>query len=352
MFARAARRYWLNVFPCARTELSVWRRRAERIPDRTLREAALDALTTKSDILEGAIAFASFTPITQRRSVVRAIVAFEIAFDYMDSVLEVPNPDPVANARSLGQALFASLGCGPEHSDYYVHHMCSDDRGYLGALVDACREALRTLPSFPLVVEPACRALSRVVTYQSLNHGDAHGSYAAFTDWAYSQSVPGTNMRWWETGAATGSQLSVLALIAAAADPSMDHDRATAIERAYFPWIGALSTLLDSVVDRHVDSMEGQRNLVDYYASPLEISERFRLMAVQARRALQLLPDADNHLLIIAAMAAFFHSAPQASAPGVGMATRAVVEAMGGQAIPALLFFKARRALGGGDKRI
>ena len=59
---------------------------------------------------------------------------------------------------------------------------------------------------------------------------------------------PWMDLHWWETGAAIGSQLSVLALIAAAADPATCEGRVRAIERAYFPWIGALSTLLDSVV--------------------------------------------------------------------------------------------------------
>jgi hypothetical protein len=45
-------------------------------------------------------------------------------------------------------------------------------------------------------------------------------------------------------------------------------------------------------------------------------------------------------------MAAFFHSAPQASAPDVGLATRAVLDTMGSGANSALLLFRTRRALG------
>jgi tetraprenyl-beta-curcumene synthase len=344
-FAHATRRYWLSVFPYVRVELNFWRGHAQQIPDRALRWAALDALYTKSDVLEGAVVFAVFVPPPVRADVVRAIAAFEIAFDYLDNALEMPNPDPVLNGRSLCRALISMSEPGVAHSKYYEHHTARDDGGYLEALVNTCRATLAKLPSYSIVAEPVRRSLSRIVTYQSLNHGDAEGSHDAFREWARSQSVPGTGLRWWETGAAMGSQLSVLALIAAAADPTTRSERATAIEHAYFPWVGALSTLLDSVVDQRIDRIEAQRNLVDYYSSPQVAAERLRLMTVEATRRIRSLVDAEDHVLILAAMAAFFHSAPQATAPEVRLVTRAVIDAMGAWVTLPLLFLNARRAL-------
>lgn len=344
-FARATRRYWLSVFPRAQIERNAWRSRADRIPDRELRDTALDALRTKSADLEGAVAFAVFTPPPLRERVVRAIAAFEIAFDYLDSVVELPNRDPIANGRSLNDALLVAVSPGARHPDYYRNHPRREDAGYLEGLVRACQAAVGSLPSFAAVAEPVHRAVSRIVAYQSLNHGDGNGSYHAFGEWARSQAMRGTDLRWWETGAAAGSQLSVLALIAAAGDPAMGPERAAALECSYFPWIGALSTLLDSVIDRHMDGIDGQRNPIDNYASPEETAERLRTIAQEALRAIRSLSDADDHVLLLAAMAAFFHSTPQASAPDVRLATRAVFDAMDGWAAPALVFFRVRRAL-------
>jgi tetraprenyl-beta-curcumene synthase len=344
-FTRATRHYWLSVFPRARAELGAWRRRAEQIPDRTLRDTALDAMYTKSDDLEGAVAFAVFAPPSTHVGLVRAITAFQLAFDYLDSVGELPNPDPIANGRSLNQALVTAFSPGASHASYYEHHGSNRDAGYLEALIDTCRATLSGLPSFATIAAPAKRALSRIVAYQSLNHGDVHGSHDAFADWARTQAIPGTDLHWWENGAAAGSQLSVLALIAAAADPTMGPERATALERAYFPWIGALSTLLDGVLDQRRDNMEGQRSLIDYYESPGETAERLRTIALEALEAIRPLPDADNHVLILEAMAAFFHSAPRASSPEVGMTTQAVFDTMGRTAPVALLLFRARHAL-------
>ena len=344
-FASAARRYWLSAFPRVRTELGGWRCRAAQIPDPTLRHAALEALRTKSDDLEGAVAFSVFAPQQERAAIVRAITAFQLAFDYLDNVAELPNDNPIRNGRTLNRALLVSFAPGAPHPDYYQHQCHRDDGGYLEGLVSACQEAISALPSIAAVLAPAQRAVLRIATYQSLNHGDRYGSRAAFTDWAWSQLVPGVDMRWWEVGAAAGSQLSVHAMIAAAADPTMNPDRAAAIEHAYFPWIGALSTLLDSLVDRHLDVADGQQSLIDHYTSPTEILERFRTITLEARRSLDPLVDAENHVLILAAMAAFFHSSAKASAPDVAQTTRAVLDTVGGWATPALVFFRTRQIL-------
>lgn len=344
-FAHAARRYWLSVFPRTRVELNFWRQHAQQIPDPVLRRAALEALHTKSDVLEGAVSFAVFVPSSACGDVVRAITAFEIAFDYLDSAVELPNPDPVLNSRSLCQALHSMTEPHQTHPDYYKHHVASDDGGYLEALVNRCRASLAKLPSYSVVAESMRRALLRIAIYQSLNHGDADGSYDAFREWARSQSVPGTGLRWWETGAAMGSQLAVLALIAAAADPAMQVEHARSIECAYFPWVGALSTLLDSVVDHRIDRAENQRSLIDHYGSPGVTAERLQLMAVEAQCAIGRLADAPNHMMILVAMAAFFHSRPQASVPEISQVTQAVLKTVGNWGSPALLFFRIQRAL-------
>lgn len=104
--------------------------------------------------------------------------------------------------------------------------------------------------------------------------------------------------------------------------------------------------MLDGVIDQSRDNAEGQRNLIDHYASPEETARRLRMLAAEAMEAVLPLSDAPNHTMILEAMAAFFHAMPQALAPDVRLATRAVVDAMGAWTTPALIFFKTRRALG------
>jgi tetraprenyl-beta-curcumene synthase len=346
-FIGAARSYWLGVFPCARCELRHWRQRAGEILDPALRRYAVEAQRTKRDSIEGAIAFATFAPRSSREAVVRALTAYQVAFDYIDTVSEQPNADPIANGLRLNQALLRALEPGSEHLDYYAHHSEREDAGYLWDLVDTCRTALSGLPSYAAIADLVRRATLRVVSYQSLNHGDAHGSLEAFTRWARAETRGSSGLRWWEIGAAAGSPLPVFALIAAAASPSTGAREAAAVERAYFPWIASLNSLLDNLIDRNEDAACGQRNLIDYYASPAETATRLQTLASQALRGTRALSE-QHHTMILAAMASFYHASPRARAPEIRVVTQRILDTMVGDfAVPSTLILRGRHAIGG-----
>jgi tetraprenyl-beta-curcumene synthase len=348
-FAGAARRYWLSVFPCACTELRHWRLRAEEILDPALRRLACHAQSAKRESLEGAIAFATFAPPAHRALVTRAITAYQVAFDYIDELSEQPGADPIANGQRLNQALLHALEPERPHLDYYAHDRCREDTGYLRDLVDTCRTALEALPSQLAIAESVRRVTARLVAYQSLNHGDANGSYEAFTRWARAENRRSVGLRWWETGAAAGSPLPVFALMAAAARPGTQAKDAAAVERAYFPWVASLSSLLDSLVDRHEDALDGQRSLIDYYDYTTELASRLQTLATRAVGGAKALSDGSQHTMILAAMASFYRATPQASAPETRLITQRVLDAMVGDfTLPSTFVLRARRAIGGG----
>jgi tetraprenyl-beta-curcumene synthase len=346
-FAGAARRYWLGVFPCLGCEVRRWQARANEIRDPVLRRLALDSQHSKRKSLEGAVAFAAFVPRPGRRAVIRALTAYQVIFDYLDTLSEQPNADPINNGRQLNQALLTAVEPQSPCFDYYAHHAHRDDNGYLDDLIRTCRAALGALPSYAATAASVRRATERIVAYQSLNHGDAHGSHDAFARWATRETRPETGLRWWETGAAAGSSLAVLALITAAADPALTRAQTTALENAYYPWIGALHTLLDSLIDRHEDTTAlGQRSLLDCYRSPRETATRLEMIAAQAVRRTRDLPRANHHAMILAAMASLYLSDPQASTPGARLAKQQVLATMGDLAAPTMLVMGARRAAG------
>ena len=90
-FMGAARRYWLSVFPAVSRERRHWQVRANEIPDPVLRRLALDAQHCKRGNVEGAAAFAAFVEPASRPVVVRALVAFQTAYDYADVLSEQPS---------------------------------------------------------------------------------------------------------------------------------------------------------------------------------------------------------------------------------------------------------------------
>lgn len=356
VFVGAALRYWLVVHPVLRLELRRWQGRAQRIPDPALRRAALDALLKRPNI-EGAAAFAAIARGRRRLAVLRAVVAFQAIYDYVDTLAERSSGDPQPDARCLHDALMAALEPDAPQRDYYAGHAHRDDGGYLVAMVQACRAALAQLPSYQVVAVPARRSAARIVAFQSLSLG-AHGGLAR---WARTQVSASSALAWWEIAAACGSSLEVHSLIAAAAVPSLRVADVTSIEGAYFPWIGALHSLLDSIVDQAEDAATGQLSLIACYRSKGEATTRMHQLARQARQAARALPDGRRHAVLTVAMACHYlseletspagasSSAPDPSGEG-GLApaelARAVRDAMGSVVAPTLTVFRVRRTAG------
>lgn len=314
-FITAARRYWLSVFPRILRETRRWRSRAEAIPDPTLRRLALEAQRTKHGNVEGAAALAAFAPAKQRAQVVRAQVAFQSIYDYVDTLAEQPSREPLRNAHQLHQALLVAVDHNATHDRYYAHCPHQNDGGYLEEIIDTCRAALHPLPSHTTVEPHIHRSAERIIGYQSRNLKQTQGGHDELKRWAEQQTPPDTDLRWWETAASAGSSLGLFALIAAAAQHALMPAEATAIETGYWPWIGALHSLLDSLVDEAEDTQDDQRSLLSYYPTPQETITRFQLLATQAQRAAVALPRAPEHLLILAAMTSHYLTTPLPGSP-------------------------------------
>jgi tetraprenyl-beta-curcumene synthase len=356
-FAGAARRYWLGVFPRVCTERRRRRARALQIPDPLLRATALDAQRKWGNV-EGAAAFAAFVPARHRAAAARAMTCFQAAYNYLDMLGEQPCADPVANGRRLHGALLVALDPDAQHLDYYEHCLEREDGGYLREIVDSCREALAALPSYPALAPAALRAAGRIVEFQSCNTGDRselgrQGDLMTLERWGRAHTPPGEDLRWWETAAAGGSSLGVFALLALAAEPGLERsttasrEAIAAVEDAYFPWVGALHSLLDNLVDVAEDRATGQHSLIGLYSSPLQAAARIGRLAERSLQATRSLPEARAHTLVLAAMASFYLSTPEAATPAALPVARAVRAALDGPVDLAMLVFRTRSRVRG-----
>jgi tetraprenyl-beta-curcumene synthase len=357
VFARAARNYWIEVFPLVARELDRWHGEALEIPDPLTRAQALEALAKRGN-MEGAAAFATFAPPARRPAVVRAAVAFQTAYNHLDTLSERANIEGPEQSRRLHEPLLAAMagpqvhdgggqaGCPdawpsrhPGRDDERPSHPQKNEDAYVAALVDTCRASLCELPSYAIVAPAARRAAERVVSFQAYNRCER----ADIERWGRAQTPPGSDLQWWETAASGGSSLGVHVTIAAAAEPGIGQTEVDALEQAYFPWIGALHSMLDQLIDVEEDARTGQPNLVELYGSAGEAAQRMALLARRALECARDLPPAHRHELIVAAMAAFYLSAPEASVGEAAVVRRAVLEVFGGLARPALAVFRARR---------
>lgn len=339
-FAAAAVRYWLVVFPRVCLELRRSRRRAQGIADPDVRAAALAALAKRSN-MEGSAAFAVFASSRRRADVVHALVAFQAIYNHVDMLAERdPGGASVDRARCLHRTLLVALD--PEDVgglDLLEPDRSGADDGYLAALIERCHVALSRLPSYAALAPFARIAAARIVEFQSLSVASRHELEA----WARRETPPSTGFQWWETAAAAGSSLAVHAIIAAAASPTSSRADAAAIDGAYFPAIGALHSLLDSLVDLDEDAVTGQLCLLDCYPSRADAAAGMRALMRRALTNSRRLPRGRGHELLVVAMACSYVSAPAAMTGGASGVARAVCSELGARARPALLVFELRR---------
>ncbi len=291
--------------------------------------------------LEGVAAFAAFARPDQRATVVRLLVRLQSIYQYTDTLMEQPSGDPAANARQLHTAILVALSPDRPHIDYYRHHTHDDDGGYLVELVDRGRAMLAELPSYPVVAEAVLGQAKRIVFYQSHINLAGEQDHPGLARWVELDGSSKTKQLWWEPAAASGSSLATLALLSAAANPNLTKQRAAAIEALYWPWMGALHTLLDSLIDRAEDAATGQHNLLDHYSSAEEMAERMELLAVEAVRRASAVGV--EHRLILAGMTSLYLSDPNAWLPYARDTSERVLAALGGLAKPAMLVLRARR---------
>jgi len=209
--------YWLTIYPLARREINRWKRRARLIPDPALRAAAQATLNSEHLNPEAAAFFAVLASRRCRASLVRVIVDFQIAYDYLDSINEDDASAPLRNGLQLHRALIDAVRPDAACSDYYEHHPQSDDGEYLAELVRACQGAMRELPSADAIEPVLVSAVERCGQGQSRNHAMLVEGQAQLVEWTSTQAGRGGYL-WWELAAAGGR--SVLS-------PDLRNQRAT-----------------------------------------------------------------------------------------------------------------------------
>jgi tetraprenyl-beta-curcumene synthase len=330
-------RFWLVVLPLVRAQLREWRRLAAAIPDPALRAQALATLDSERLSAAGAALFAATAPQWRDADLVRALVAYQVICDYLDTLAEQPSADPIRNGAQLHRALADAVGDGPV-TDHYRLHATREDGGYLDALVGACRDGCAALPAYG-PVRAAARHEAGRNEVQGINHAPAGVREPALRAWAGAARADTAtgDASWFELAAAGSSSLAVLALIAAAADPATTERTAEQVRRAYFPWVEALSTLLDSVADREADLRTGELNFVSQYPAQAVAVARLRELTARAVAGARDLPRGERHVVLIAGMIAMHVSEAGAWLPWARPATRAVLGASDSAAMPLLL---------------
>lgn len=323
----AARQLALGMSAVAR-EVRAWRRRARTSPDPPLRQGALSSLAHKRGHSDGAALFWTI-PRTHSADLLRLLVAYEVIWDFLDSINERGAAAGEANGRRLHLALIDALDRERPVSDYYRLHPWRDDGGYLHTLVAGCRAQCAALPSYERV---RSRLRTEAIRAQvlAINHDtDPDRRDANLRAWAAHEFPGGCEASWFELTGAASASLTVHVLLALAADELCSESDIARAQGAYFPWISAATTMLDSFVDQLEDAEHGDHSYVAHYPSPAQAAARIRELVRRSLREVDALRDPERHRLIVACMVAMYLSKDSAHSRALRATTWSLVAAGG-----------------------
>jgi tetraprenyl-beta-curcumene synthase len=321
--ARAAGRELIWGLRGVAREVADWRERATAIPDPQLRADALEALGRKRGSIDGAALF-WILPRRRNQDLLGVLVAYEVLADYLDCVSERGAGLGIENGRQLHLALVEALEPETEISDYYRYHCSHDDGGYARALVERCRAGCERLPSY----EPLRPFLIRAAGHSGvlgLNHEpDPARRDAALKEWADDRSperAGASGQRWYERSAGSSAWVTVLAMLALAAEPRravggwvQEHQVARTYD-AYVRWIAPAGAMLDSFADIFEDAASGDHSYVAHYPSIEVATDRIGELVRQSRSEAWALPGGARHSVLLSCMIAFFLSKNSLRAP-------------------------------------
>ncbi len=337
-------RYWPTVAPLVRAQIERYKQRARAIGDPTLQAIALDKLEDQHFHAQVAATLATLAPRAHRKNAVKAIVAIEVMYDYLDALTEQRTPNPLTNNRRLTQAFTDAVSNHEPTGDYYTLHTPADDDGYLQALVADAREALAQLPSAGAITAVAERCIARFTEAQIRAHAIPQLGSTQLQEWAAHQAS-GTGLGWLEYFAgATSTVLGLHAMIAAAANPHTTPEDAARIDTLYL-YIGVIVTMLDSIIDYERDiSATGQPGYTRYYQDTDQLLRGLTNAARQAMTRAPATPDAAHHVMTLTGVVAFYTSAPTATSPFAAAATKHIQHELRPLITPTLLVMRAWRA--------
>ncbi len=313
-------------------ELEPWRRRARAIPDAPIRMDALSSLAHKRTHADGAALF-WILPRRREPHLLRLLVDYQIVWDFLDELSERGAQAGAANGCSLYTALIDALNVDGAVGDHYRSHPWRDDGGYLGALVDACRVGCARLPAYegvrPMLRRETARALVLGVNHEL----DPKGRDAALRGWAKQQYASRMQASWFELTSAASASLTVHAILALAAESPCERGEVEGAYAAYFPWISALGTMLDSYVDRVEDAARGNHSYIAHYPTGEAGLRRVGDLVGRSTREARGLHNGYRHVVIVACMVAMYLSKDSARAPAMQGSTRGLLREGGSLAV-------------------
>lgn len=255
--------------------LEHWKTQAEMCEDEELKRQALNSIAAKDFHCYGGAVFA--VPYGEKEELlITLIVAYQTLCDYLDNLCDQCDCTDGIAFRQLHQSLLDALTPGAEIKDYYKYYSYTDDGKYIEKLIEKCHSCLDKLPSYNIVKEDILQLARLYIDLQVYKHLKPEIREEVLVEWAkdYIPIYPG--LMWQEFSAASGSTLAIFALFGMAAHTSLAKEESREIVQVYFPWICGLHILLDYLIDREEDRLDGELNFTNYYLDEKQMLRRIK----------------------------------------------------------------------------
>lgn len=299
------------IFPEVGSQLKGWMAKCNEADDETLKNQAISSITHKKFHAQGGSIYALY-PGVDIKAVIKFIVSFQTISDYLDNLCDRTDIKNESAFRQLHLAMLDAIDPYRGINNYYLYYPYKNDGNYLRSLVDVCRTQVRSLPSYPLVIEPIKKYIQLYSDLQAYKHLDVEIREKNLITWAdyYKSRYP--EISCWEFSAAAGSTLGIFMLLAAAFNEELSLQEVKSIEAAYFPWICGLHILLDYYIDAKEDIQMGDLNFTQYYENLKECEERIGFFIERSLQCCSTLRFPEFHKTVVRGLLAMYLSDPRA----------------------------------------
>ncbi len=303
--ALASIRYRTSVAGEARRALEGWRRRAQAIGEPALREIALGKLADERLNAEGAGMLAVLGPRAHRGAAVRAMIALQVLYDYLDGASESAAGAEVGEQEALYEPFRGAFSVSPGARQ--VQAQSRADGGYTQALAASVERELAGLPGRARVASVLAAGAERCAGAQLCVHAIPHAGIEQARSWAQERSE-GT-LHWQETLAGSAACVVGLhAVIGAASEERTSAAQAAALDRLYLS-ISAVTALLDSIVDRERDESTREAGFTSLYENQGALGEGLARAAREAIAETEKTPHGAFHLSMLAGIIGYYATA-------------------------------------------
>jgi hypothetical protein len=143
--------------------------------------------------------------------------------------------------------------------------------------------------------------------------------------------------------------LGIHALLASAGDPQGAAEDAAQLDAAYFPPICAISALLDSLADHHLDAGTSNHSFIAHYRDSAHAAERLVAITADAAGRIKGLRHSRRHAIILAGITSYYLSSPSARTGFPAPVAEALIRSAGSLATPMRAAMRVRRHLHAAD---